>query len=360
MRQAVTLCVALALGGEAFVPTRGFIRSPVAQQQRPVSLQASSLEEQAASFLESVQESLEKLFTQGTPAASASPKGPRADQIVKQLFDTESQVVDPAAVAAACSEDCEWVDMSLSKPIIGKAAIESFLTGKFPAGTKLVAERIADGAGSSGFTWHREKEGVEGIGLRGTMFVSLNADGEIDYVQEGCEPLFKPGEATAKLLQEVTKNVEVEESEPTYTPRTPKNAKEVVEYLWLEAYPGGAKPDEALRLFSDSIRYEDFNYPDPFVGLEDVEAFVTEFDFPGIEFIAKRISDGSKGCCFTWSVKIGGADGPEGISFYECDDKGKVKFIRDIPAPSLLPPLLPPIANLLEPQLRVFKPLAAE
>lgn len=350
--KVVAVALALALGAEAFVPSRGFVRSPLSQ--RPVGLQASSLEEQAASFLEGMKESLEKLFT--PPAVSEAPKGPRADEIVKQLFDTESQVVDPAAVAAGCSEDCEWVDMSdMSKPIVGKEAIESFLRGKFPAGTKLVAERIADGAGSSGFTWHREKEGVEGIGLRGTMFVSLNAEGEIDYVQEGCEPLFKPGEATAKLLQEVTKNVEVEESEPTYTPRTPKNAKEVVEYLWLEAYPGGAKPDEALRLFSDSIRYEDFNYPDPFIGLEDVEAFVTEFDFPGIEFIAKRISDGSKGCCFTWSVKIGGADGPEGISFYECDDNGKVKFIRDIPAPSLLPPLLPPIANLLQPQLRVFK-----
>ena len=37
-------------------------------------------------------------------------------------------------------------------------------------------------------------------------------------------------------------------------------------YLWEEAYPKGAEPTEALRLFADDIRYEDFNYPLPFLG----------------------------------------------------------------------------------------------
>ena len=41
-------------------------------------------------------------------------------------------------------------------------------------------------------------------------------------------------------------------------------------YLWEVAYPGGATPAEALTFFADDIRYEDFNYYEPFVGLEKV------------------------------------------------------------------------------------------
>jgi len=39
----------------------------------------------------------------------------------------------------------------------------------------------------------------------------------------------------------------------TYTSRTPTTASEIVEYLWREAYPGGAKPTEALRFFAEDI-----------------------------------------------------------------------------------------------------------
>ena len=44
----------------------------------------------------------------------------------------------------------------------------------------------------------------------------------------------------------------------------------IVRYLWEVAYPGGATPAEALTFFADDIRYEDFNYYEPFVGLDKV------------------------------------------------------------------------------------------
>ena len=97
------------------------------------------------------------------------------------------------------------------------------------------------------------------------------------------------------------------------------------------------------------------DYKDPFIGKDNVAAFLEEFDFPGIEFIPDRISEGKKGCCFTWRVTINGAEGPEGISFYEVDEaSGKVSFIRDIPAPSIKPPPLLSIAAAIKPKLRVF------
>ena len=61
---------------------------------------------------------------------------------------------------------------------------------------------------------------------------------------------------------------------PTFTPATPTTASGIVRYLWEEAYPGGATPSEGLRLFSDAIEYEDFNYREPFVGKGAVRAFV--------------------------------------------------------------------------------------
>jgi len=52
---------------------------------------------------------------------------------------------------------------------------------------------------------------------------------------------------------------------------------------------------------------------------------------------------------------VNGNDGPQGISFYEVDDEGKICFIRDIPAPS--PRGFRPVgalASLVDPALRVF------
>jgi glutaredoxin len=196
------------------------------------------------------------------------------------------------------------------------------------------------------------------IGLRGTLFAEMNDEGQLSYVCEGCEPIVKPGQATEALLKAVTQNVErPPKPARTYTQATPTTASAIAEYLWKDAYPNGAEPSEALRLFSDSIVYEDFNYPEPFTGKAAVTEFVNAFDIPGIEFVPQRISEGSRSCAFTWKVVVNGQDGPQGISFYEVDEKGEVCFIRDIPAPS--PRGFRPVgslATLVDPELRVLSP----
>ena len=56
-------------------------------------------------------------------------------------------------------------------------------------------------------------------------------------------------------------------------------------------------------------------------------AFVTAFDIPGVEFVALKVSEGETGCAFTWKVMVNGQAGPQGLSFYEVNDKGQVCFV---------------------------------
>jgi len=267
-------------------------------------------------------------------AAAAPTTG--CDSVLRGLFDG---VVSPDAVAAACSASVEWDDLSARVPAVGRDAVRELLVSKFPRGSKLVIDRLADGQRSGGFTWHREAVTENGppsaVGLRGTLFAELDADGQICYVREACEPILKPGEATEALLKAATKNADrPPKPPPTFTQRTPTGAAAIARYLWEDAYPGGAEPTEALRLFADNILYEDFNYPQPFVGKPAVAAFVTAFDIPGLEFVALKVSEGEAACCFTWKVVVNGQDGPQGLSFYQVDAEGRVCFVRDIPAPS--------------------------
>ena len=257
--------------------------------------------------------------------------------LLKRLFDG---AIYPDAIASACSADVVWDDLTAPAPCSGRVEVAALLSSKFTAQSRIVIERISDGEGrSGGFTWHRECAMPEGedsqVGLRGTLYAEINDAGELCYVREGSEPTFKPGEATEALLKAVTQNMErPPKQEPTYEQATPTTASGIARYLWEEAYPKGADPSEAVRLFSDDIRYEDFNYADPFVGKAAVTDFVNAFDIPGIEFVPLRISEGTRSCAFTWKVLVNGQQGPEGISFYEVDADGKVAFIRDIPAPS--------------------------
>lgn len=224
------------------------------------------------------------------------------------------------------------------------------------------------GQSSSGFSWNLAETGRDETGLEGTTFVSLDSAGCIDYVREVTEPLFKPGSSTATFLRAVAESglkkekeqrtkmglPEPPTSKPEFNRRELRTAADTVSYLWKEVQ--GSDKEEALRLFSENIVYEDFNFPQAFLGKEQVGGFIEEFDIPGIRFIPERISEGSgRGCCFTWRVEIAGTDGSiKGVSYYELDDAGRVSYIRDIPEPAIKPPPLQTLAALLEPGLRKF------
>ena len=91
------------------------------------------------------------------------------------------------------------------------------------------------------------------------------------------------------------------------------------------------------------------------MGLEAVSDYIKLLDvFPNFVFIPERISEGDVGCCLTWRCEVNGEPGPSGISFNEVNADGKIRFARDIPAPSLRPPPFTTLAAKASPKLRVF------
>ena len=280
----------------------------------------------------------------------AAPDVSRADERIRRTFCSdgggewcdciECGAWDAGRVAAACAPDVVWEDMSLEEPLRGSQAVYAHLVAAQAEdernGATIAIERIADGERASGFTFHRAREGVSGRGLRGTLYLEVDDQGRIQYVRVGVEPLFKPGEATAKLLKAIAEKQAGDGGTADARPagalerRTPTACSDVVRYLWCDVQGSGASVvDESVRFFSDGVRYEDFNYEQPFLGKAAVEAFLREFDIPGLTFVVERVSDGESACAFCWEVDLGMGEGArrvKGISFYELDQDGKIAY----------------------------------
>jgi SnoaL-like domain len=215
-------------------------------------------------------------------------------------------------------------------------------------------DRISDGSSACGFAWTWVTNDGKEEGLRGTTFVELNRSGEIQYVRDIPEPIYKPGDLTLELLKAVTKDAKVKPP-ASYTTKTPKTANEVAKYLFLDVQ--GNDIDEAMRLFSDDIVYQDFNYKEPLQGPAEVRQFIQDFSFPGIEFKPDRFDDGIFSTCFTWDVCLEGADTTvKGLSFYELDPQSRlITYVRDVPESAIKPPPLGGLARALRPGLGVFQ-----
>lgn len=181
-------------------------------------------------------------------------------------------------------------------------------------------DRISDGDSACGFAWTWISGQEEG--LRGTTFVGLNDGGEIEYIREIPEPLYKPGDLTLELLKAVTKDAEPS-PKPEYVTRSPTKACEIAKYLFLDVQ--GSSIDESMRFFDDSIVYRDFNYEEVMNGKDEVRKFIEDFSFPGIEFRPERFDDGTDSTCFTWDVCLDGQeDTVKGVSFYELNPETRL------------------------------------
>jgi hypothetical protein len=270
----------------------------------------------------------------------------------EECFTTETGA---RSFGDACSINIVYEDCFEPQPIVGKTPVTNHILAKVAArqskgGFRL--DRISDGSSACGFAWTWTSGSEEG--LRGTTFIELNDNGEIHYVREIPEPIYKPGDATVQLLKAVTQGYEPKPPKE-YEKRTPTVANEVVRYLFNDVQ--GSSVDESMRFFDESIVYRDFNYESLWKGTDQVRKFIEDFNFPGIEFRAQRIDDGIDSCCFTWEVAI--ADAPEtikGISFYELNTTtGKVNYVRDVPESAIKPPILGKLARQLRPGLGVFQ-----
>lgn len=254
-----------------------------------------------------------------------------------------------------CAVNCVYEDCFEPQPIVGRTAVTDHMLSKVASRKgrgELRLDRISDGSEGCGFAWTYISGSEEG--LRGTTFVGLNERGEIEYVREIPEPIYKPGDLTIQLLEAVTKGSEPKEN-PEYEKRTPTVASEVALYLFKDVQ--GSSIDESMRFFDEGIEYRDFNYEEMLNGKAQVRKFIEDFSFPGITFRLQKIDDGILSTCFTWEVVLDGAeDTIKGISFYELNpDTQLISYVRDVPESAIKPPILGKWARDLRPGLGVFQ-----
>lgn len=271
-----------------------------------------------------------------------------------KCFSSETGAV---SFGDACATKCIYEDCFEPQPFVGKKAVADHILSKAKQRKgkgDVRIDRISDGSTACGFAWTWITADGKEEGLRGTTFVELNEAGEIQYVREIPEPLYKPGDLTLELLKAVTKDA-VSKAPPSYESKTPRSANEVAKYLFCEVQGGDV--DESMRLFSDEIKYRDFNYDEILSGKAEVRKFIEDFSFPGIEFKPDRFDDGTLSTCFTWDVCLDGQeDSIKGMSFYELDPKSRlITYVRDVPESAMKPPPIGNLARALRPGLGVFQ-----
>ena len=190
--------------------------------------------------------------------------------------------------ADSCALNVIYEDCYEPQPFVGRNAVGEHLRSRAAARTSggkdagFRIDKISDGSKACGFAWTWTSNTLEG--LRGTTFVELNDQNQIQYVREIPEPLLKPGDFILDLLKAATADA-TPKPPPEYVQQTPRKANEIAKYLFNEVQ--GSSPEEAMRFFSDSIIYRDFNYEEVLQGKDQVQKFIEDFSFPGITFATR-------------------------------------------------------------------------
>lgn len=285
-------------------------------------------------FFKTLKENIPGGDTITSEATVTSTKTKFAMELIQELVRDDkcfSNAEGANKFADVCAMDVVYEDCFEPQPFTGRDKVRQHMLSKVESRKgkgELRLDRVSDGSKACGFAWTYVTENEEG--LRGTTFVELNEQGEIKYVREIPEPIYKPGDLTVQLLEAVTKGAEPKPP-VDYEIRTPETASEIAKYLFQDVQ--GSSIDESMRFFDEGIEYRDFNYEDLLNGKEEVRKFIEDFSFPGITFRQQKICDGELSTCFTWEVVLEGAeDTIKGISLYEINpETRKVSYVRYVP-----------------------------
>lgn len=214
-------------------------------------------------------------------------------------------------------------------------------------------DKICDGKKNCGCTW------TQLDGTRGASYFRLNTDGEVTFIREVPEVAAgtKAKENTVESLKPAfgimgainsalnifpeylrTEDPNAQKTLPRFGLAAPKTrrAEDVVSYLWEEAQFAedvGTIVDKTVAEYSEDSVYEDLTVVDEAWprGVEEIRAFqrVTKEGSPErLKFVLDEITDGTMSCTVCWHVEVFGQKSPRGVSFYELDDAGKVKYVR--------------------------------
>lgn len=280
-----------------------------------------------------------------------------AHVLIKSLVEDEECFTSEMGAQTfidACATNILFEDCYEPQPFVGRQAVLNLLQNKIAMRQgkgRVRCDFISDGTSACGFAWTWVCGDVEG--LRGTTYVELNQNGQIVYVREIPEPIFKPGDLTVELLKTITRGAEPN-PKVSFQEKQPNEASAIVKYLFNEVQ--GQDVELAMKFFSNDVVYRDFNYENMLCGKDEVKKFIQDFSFPGIRFNAQRFDDGVFSSCFTWEVVLMDApDTIKGISFYQLDKESRlISYVRDVPESAIKPPILGKLARLMRPGLGVF------
>mmetsp|Transcript_38828 Transcript_38828/g.120939 ORF Transcript_38828/g.120939 Transcript_38828/m.120939 type:complete len:390 (+) Transcript_38828:38-1207(+) len=209
-------------------------------------------------------------------------------------------------------------------------------------------DRICDGKRSCGCTW------TQLDGKRGASFFRFNQDGKVSFVREVAEAdgwrkfktnnmeALKPLFSVMGTIQNAFSfadeylSVDREPLRPRFNLAAPRSrrADEVVQYLWQEAFCAEETPiDRVMAEYSDDAVFEDLTYTQEVFaeGKEAVRKYQeeTKENAPeAMRFVLDEVSDGARSCTAVWHIEYGGQKSPRGVSFYEMDEAGKVRYVR--------------------------------
>jgi ketosteroid isomerase-like protein len=245
---------------------------------------------------------------------------------------------DATEALTMIAEDCVFENVAYWKPWVGKEELERRLRLEFDAtSTKLVIDGIAAENAKVGVKFHTETATGELVeNGRGSAFFQLDNDTKetIERVFWVFESPKKTGEDGLKLLVGASKIIEAQSknkkpSTTTAIDASPKGTGLTAPEQYFKAF-SNRDMDLAVSFFTDTVTYEDMQFPEPFSGKENVRKhlFKCADAFPSVfTFEVDEIANGGDRIAVLWHVNNG--DDPllftRGCSFYELDSKGKIE-----------------------------------
>eukprot|EP00929_Paragymnodinium_shiwhaense_P012581 TRINITY_DN11993_c0_g1_i1.p1 TRINITY_DN11993_c0_g1~~TRINITY_DN11993_c0_g1_i1.p1 ORF type:complete len:453 (-),score=96.00 TRINITY_DN11993_c0_g1_i1:141-1499(-) len=262
----------------------------------------------------------------------------RATQVVESLFTDGGRKADFARNA--------WYE-SPDESVTSQKRVWTYWDTSRP--TREI-EKICDGKQGCGVTW-RQLDGV-----RGVSYFRFTSEGQVSFVREIPEPSAKSGGNTMaslsglfgvmggikdffnsfdQVLQVEDKNLEAPTPKRGLAAPKTRRAEDVVIYLWEEAQYNPTEPVEKMvaeyaeDAVVEELTVEESKWPR---SRDEIAKFRTESKAAAPEklrFVLDELSDGDKAVAAVWHVEVFGQKSPRGVTFYELDEAGQVKYVRE-------------------------------
>lgn len=215
-------------------------------------------------------------------------------------------------------------------------------------------DRVCDGKIAAGCTW------TQLDGRRGVSYIRFDEYGKVSYIREIPEPKVMKFEKNSLesmspalgLVNGINKvwswapgylaqpDPEPEQQVEGRTQPKTRSAKDVVQYLWEEAqWSGQFSVSSIMAEYSEDCVFEDMTLKDEKFakGFDAVKKYQEEMKQStpeNMRWILDEFSNGDRACTAVWHIYFAGQL-KRGLSFYELDEAGKVRYVRSCYDPTV-------------------------